>query len=161
MEPIPEDDVEKMWIRFNEMSVDETPELIQRMTEEQPLVLAYLMAVGDTIFNEDERELLVFLGIVIWETMSQGTTPLPPITEEILDEAEEANVQMLEYLEGESQSGLWETTESIIDNYNQRHVLGYVLEAIMEEPEEGCEIRDENRGIMMIYLKTVIDCFDR
>jgi len=30
----------------------------------------------------------------------------------------------------------------------------------MEEPEEGCIIRDDNLGIIFLDLKTVIDCFD-
>jgi len=29
-----------------------------------------------------------------------------------------------------------------------------VIEALMEETEESCQIRDENKGIMAIYLKT-------
>lgn len=161
MNPIPSDVVEKTLNEMVEMSAQGAPKMIKRMTKQQPLILAYLMAVGDEIFNQDERELYVFLGVVIWQIMSQGETPLPKVTEEIIDEVEESNLKMLEYLEGESEADFMKTTEKILDNYNQKEVLRYVLEAIMEEPEDDCEIRDENRGIMMIYLKTVIDCFDR
>ena len=41
-----------------------------------------------------------------------------------------------------------------------QEVLKYVVEALMEETEEDALIRDDNKGIMMIYLKTIIDCFD-
>jgi len=44
--------------------------------------------------------------------------------------------------------------------YGQPEVLKHVVEALMEEPEEGCLIRDANKGIMFLDLKTVIDCFD-
>jgi hypothetical protein len=42
----------------------------------------------------------------------------------------------------------------MINNYNQPEVLRYVAEALMEEPEEDIEedIRDENKGIMLIVL---------
>ena len=46
-------------------------------------------------------------------------------------------------------------------NYNQIEVLRYVVEALMEELETDSEVRDEYIGIMMIYLKTVIDCLDQ
>lgn len=54
-----------------------------------------------------------------------------------------------------------EATTTIINSYRQPEVLRYVVEALMEEPEEGCLIRDESKGIMLLDLKTVIDCFDR
>jgi len=31
----------------------------------------------------------------------------------------------------------------------------------MEEPEEAYPIRNESKGYMFIYLKTIIDCFNR
>lgn len=161
MNPIPAEVVEKTWKRVAGTSLQEVPETIDRMTKEQPLILAYLLAVGHDIFNQDERELLFFLGMVIWQIMSQGTTRLPKITEKTIDEVEESNLKMLEYLEGESETGFVESVEGMLENYNQREVLGYVMEALMEEPEEGCLIREENKGLMMIYLKTVLDCFDR
>lgn len=68
---------------------------------------------------------------------------------------------MAEYLQGETETGFIEATTAIINNYGQPEVLRYVVEALMEEPEEGCVIQDDNKGIMLLDLKTVIDCFDR
>jgi hypothetical protein len=92
--------------------------------------------------------------------MSQGTRPLPKVTEEVLDSAEARNMKMAEYLQGETREGFVEATRTIISNYGQPEVLRYAVEALMEEPEEGCLVRDENKGIMLLDLKTVIDCFD-
>ena len=161
MNPIPADIVEKTWERMIGMAPEEAPEMIERMTQEQPLILAYLMAMGDELFNPDEQELLLFLGIVIWQLMQQGDTLLPVVTENMIDEIEESNFKMLEYLEGEPEGDFNETVSSMLENYNQKEILTHVLEAIMEEPEEGSEISEEHQGMMMIYLKTVIDCFDR
>jgi hypothetical protein len=161
MNPIPADIVEKTWEKMIGMAPEEAPEMIERMTQEQPLILAYLMAMGDELFNPDEQELLLFLGIVIWQLMQQGDTLLPVVTENMIDEIEESNFKMLEYLEGEPEGDFNETVSSMLENYNQKEILTHVLEAIMEEPEEGSEISEEHQGMMMIYLKTVIDCFDR
>jgi hypothetical protein len=83
------------------------------------------------------------------------------VTGEDLDTAESENFQMLEYLEGESEGGLYDVTEKLLETYNQREILRYILDALMEEPDEGFIIRDENVGIMFIYLKTVLDAMDR
>ena len=160
MEPISAEVVDKVWKRVASFSPRRAPRLIQRMTKEQPVVLAYLLAVDNDILNDDERQLLLYLGVVIWQIMSHGTEPLPKVTEEILDAAETRNIKMAEYLQRETEEGFLEATKTIISNYGQPEVLKYVVEAIMEEPEEGCIIRDENRGILFLDLKTVIDCFD-
>lgn len=118
------------------------------------------MACGSDIFNQDERELLLYLGVVVWQIMSQGSTSLPKIKENTVDKVENSNMKMIEYLKGESDTGFIDTVEKIINNYSQPEVLKYVIEALMEETEEGCLIRDENKGIMAIYLKTVIDCLN-
>jgi hypothetical protein len=85
---------------------------------------------------------------------------LSTITEKALENAEATNIKMVEYLQGESEAGFWDATATIVDNYGQPEVLRYVVEALIEEPEEGVVIRDESIGAIFLDLKTVIDCFD-
>ncbi len=162
MKPISLDIVEKTWNEIGGQAPEKGQEMINRMSEQQPIVLAYLMSTGEEVLNQDEKELLLYLGVVVWQMMSQGASSLPEITSEMIDEAEDVNMKMIEYLEGEPETAFMDTVEKMINNYNQPEVLRYVLEALMEEePEEDCIIRDENIGIIMIFLKTVIDCFDK
>lgn len=161
MEKISAEIVERTWKEMATMSPLNYPKLINKFSKEQPFMLAYLMAVDDEQFNQDERELLLYLGVVVWKIMSRGNKPLPQVDEEMIDSAEEKNINMLEYLEGETETGFYETTASVLEGYNQPQVLRYVVEALMEEDEEGVDIREDNIGMMMIYLKTVIDCLDR
>ncbi len=160
MEPISSEVVDKTWERVASTSPRNAPKLVKRMTKEQPVILAYLLAVDNDVFNRDERELLLYLGVVVWQIMSQGSKALSMITEEILDDAYARNIKIAEYFQGESDDVFIETTRNIIGNYRQAEVLRYVVEAIMEEPEKGCHIRDDNMGFMLLDLKTVIDCFD-
>ena len=161
MEPVSAEIVEKTWKRMASLPPRAIPKLIERMTNEQPVLLAYLMTADDDILNQDERELLLYLGVVIWQIMLQGAKPLPGVTEETLDDVETKNIKMAEYLQGETEAGFIEAATVIINKYRQPEVLKYVLEAIMEESEEGCVFQDENKGIMLLDLKTVIDCFNR
>jgi hypothetical protein len=152
--------VEKTWEKVGSMSPLQGQKMIEQMSKQQPVILAYLMAVGDDLFNEDERELLLYLGVVVWQIMLQGDAPLSKVTEKALDKAERTNIKMLERFTNRSLNQMAKGVKEMLGNYNQKEVLSYVVEALMEEPEEGCLIRDEVKGIMMIFLKTVIDCFD-
>ena len=153
--------VERTWKEMSTMSPLNYPKLINKFSKEQPFILTYLIAVDGQQFNEDERELLLYLGVVIWMMMSRGNNPLPKVTEKMIDDAEEKNIKMLEYLEGETETDFYETTDTILQDYNQPEVLRYVVEALMEDDDEDVDIQEENIGLMMIYLKTVIDCFDK
>ncbi len=51
MEPIPAEVVDKVWKKVASLSLRRAPKLIQHMTKEQPVVLAYLLAVDDDILN--------------------------------------------------------------------------------------------------------------
>lgn len=160
MEPIPAQVVERIWKRVASLPPRRAPGLMQRMAMEQPVVLAYLLGVDDDLLNEDERQLLLYLGVVVWQIMLQGSKPLPLITEEMLDNAGARNLKMLEYLQSETEAGFEEATRTILSSYSQPEVLRYIIEALIEDPEKGCLIRDENRGAMMLDLKTIVDCFN-
>lgn len=153
--------VERTWRKMSTMPLKEFLKLVNLMKKQQPFVLVYLSAVGHKMFNQDEQEHLLYLGAVIWQIMLQGNKPLTKITGDTLDEAEKANMEMLEYLADGSETDFMNTTKKIINSYLQPEVLKYVVEALMEEPEEGYLIRDESKGYMFIYLKTIIDCFNR
>lgn len=151
--------VERNWKELSDFNQKEATNVINEISLKQPLILAYLMAIGEELFDQDENELLLYLGVAIWKMMTEGDEPMPEVTEELLDKKEEKNFKMIEYLGGESESGFVEGVHRIFKGYNQPEILGFVIEALMESLEEGI-IEDENVGLMMLYLKTVIDCFD-
>ena len=111
MEPIPLEVVERTWRKMSTMPLQKLPNLINFMRKQQPFVLAYLLAIGHEIFNQDEQEQLLYLGVVVWQIMSQGSKPLTKITGDALDEAEKTNMKMLEYLAGELEAGFMDTTK--------------------------------------------------
>ncbi len=132
----------------------------QRINAEQPHVLAYLLGVDDDILNQDERDLLVYLGLVVFEMMRQGSKPPPVVTGDMLDEALERNLEIVESWWGRGSPKLVETVRKMVTGYGQPEVLRYVLEALMEDSEEDSSVRDEMKGMIMIHLKTLIDCLD-
>jgi hypothetical protein len=118
------------------------------------------MGVDHDLFNEDERELLFYLGAVVWQIMLQGDKPLPRVTEQMIEEAENANLAMMESLGEASDEDTYAAIARLMREYPQPEVFRYVVEALAESAQdEG--IREDNLGVMMIDLKTVIDCFNQ
>lgn len=128
--------------------------LIDQLAARQPLILAYLMAMGEGDFDQDEREMLLFLGAGIWKMMDSDSHPIPPVDEETLDKAEENNLKMIEYLSIESDEGFLDFAKQLQHNYGQPAILEFVIESVMDDPT----IQEQNQGVMVIFLKIVIDC---
>ncbi len=154
--------VTQVWQDMARASLDEAPRLVNQMQAEQPVVLTYLLAVDDSIFNQHERELIFYLGMVVWQMMKQSKRRLRKVTEKKLMQAEEANFDFLERLSVSSEGDFESTTWEMLATYPEPEVLRYIVEAIMEEeaytPDDP-PIREEYRGLAVVYLKTVLDAF--
>jgi len=165
MTPIPARIVELTWIEQAQLEPSEIQAVVQKFSRQQPVILAYLMAMGDNMLNRDERELLLYLGTAVWQMMERGGKRLKQVDEETIQDFEDKNIKMLQYLEDEPNGEFNTTVEKIIRNYNQKEVLRYVVEALFEEDDEEAaetsEIREEMLGQIFVFLKIVIDCLDQ
>jgi len=165
MQRISAEIVERTWQKLAGMNPAEAITIVEEAGKKQPAVLAYLMGVGGDDFDQEEREIMLYIGLVVWKIMTGGNPSMPEISLEDLETAEDANFDMLENLGGESTDDFVSMIDNMLSRYNQPEVLKYVVEALMEgdEGEMAMEIDDEeedNRGFMLIYLKTVVDCLD-
>jgi hypothetical protein len=160
MKSIPADIVEKIYEEMAEIAPEEVESLVQKMTEEQPVILTFLLAVSEEFESEEEKEQFFYMGVTIWRIMASGETTLPSVSEKLLEKTENKNLQMLEYLEEESEEDFMETSMKIMEDYNQPEALRYVVETLFEDPHDENIIKEENMGLFFLYLKTVIDCFD-
>ena len=154
--------VTRVWQDMARASLDEVPHLVNQMRVEQPVVLVYLLAVDDSIFNQHERELIFYLGMVVWQMMKQSKRRQRKVTEKKLEQAEEANYDFLERLSASPEADFVSATETMLVTYPEPEVFRYIVEAVMEEEDydpDDPPIRDEYRGLAVVYLKTVLDAF--
>lgn len=160
MRPIPEEIVRDTWQEMARMPTNRFARLVDRMARRQPVLLAYLMASTEVDFmQQEEKEALLYMGVVVWQMMSQGDRPLYSVTERLLDHMETRNEKMLEYLAGETLPDLIGSVEQIYQNYNQIGVLQYVVAALLEDGDEH-GFSEMSKGYILMCLKTVIDCLD-
>lgn len=162
METISEKVVERTWKKMTDIPLDEVPQTVKRLEKEQPEILAFLMAADYDVLNQDERELLLYLGITIWEMMRQGRPRPKRIGEKRLDRFIERTDQMAEYLMGESPEDFEDAVEKIFKGHNQINVLRYAVEALFEMDEsENPGVREEMKGLLFMNLKTVVEALDQ
>lgn len=152
--------VEKTWDKLQTLSFEQIDSLIEDFSTKQPYVLAYLMATGSEILTEEDRETLVFMGLTIWKVVSDHVTQIPEINDEVLDRNEQGNMDMLDYLAGEPESEFMNTVDLIMNRYSQGELLKFIIYKIVDEKENALSPTQENVGLVVIYLKTVLDCFD-
>jgi hypothetical protein len=154
--------VTQTWQRMAETPISTIPQLVEEMNEEQPLILAYLLALDDFHFNEHEVEIIFYVGMVVWQIMKQSSRRLHKVTRKKLMKAEEANYSFLELLASDTEADFVSATQTMLENYPEPEVLRYIVEAIMEEEDydpDDSPIRNELRGLAFVHLKIVLDAF--
>ena len=162
MDVISEKIVEQTWNEVAGTSIQEAPKQAQRFQKLQPFLSVYLLGAGGDDLTRDEREVLFYVGMVVWRIMAKGNKKLTEVSGETIDKFENSNWEMVEYFAGEKkETDFIAQLEVIMGKYNQKHVLKYVLEALMERDSDDAILRDDKIGEMFIYLKTVVDCLDQ
>ena len=132
--------------------------LIDEMADAQPNLLAYLMTIGEDDFNEEERELMLFLGLLIWQCMGEAGE-IATFTTARMHEIQALNFPLLESLETQGKGDFTANLEKILEDYPQAELLEYIVATISED--ESYWIRPGNQYIMIIFLKIIIDCLDQ
>lgn len=148
------------WQQMAQTPVSELPRLMEQMGAEQPAIVAYLLAADRLPFNRNERELIFYIGIVVWQIMKQSERPLREVTHKKLMQAEDANEDLMERLGPGTGADSARLTQLLAFKYPEPEVLRYIVEAIVEEPQpDETPIRDEYRGLAYVYLRTALDAF--
>ncbi|MBM4168434.1 MAG: hypothetical protein FJ215_04680 [Ignavibacteria bacterium] len=155
--------VAQTWQEISAYCDDEATQLINQMSIEQPIILAYLLASSeDELFDEDEGQLVLYIGVVVWQIMERGFKDLRRVTEEGLNKAQRANEDLLVKLAADSAGDFLSASESLVDNYAEPEVLRYITEALMEDEEgdpDNPPMREESLGQAFLHLKIVLDAF--
>jgi len=157
---IPAEIVTETWQRMAQTPVHEAPDLVNQMQQEQPAIMAHLLYLDEFPFDPHERELIFYIGMVVWQIMKQSKRRLRRVTLKKLSKAEKANYETLELLASDSEADLFSATVAMIENHPEPEVVRYIVETIMDEEDyepDDPPIRDEYRGLAFIHLKIALD----
>jgi hypothetical protein len=153
--------IDDTWKQINEATEEDAQELMDLMAKQQPFIVAYLLAVEETLMSRHERGQIILIGVILWQILNETKPGLRQINVEDLEAAEEVNVNFLEELEAGSEMDHMAALQELMTSYNQVGLLSAVIEALMAGNEEEPEMVGEHVGLALLHLKTVIDCLDQ
>lgn len=153
--------IDRTWKQINEATEEEGQRLLDVMARQQPFVVAYVMAVEETLMGEQERGQLILISLILWKILSEQKSDLRQITMGDLEAAETANLKFLEELEDGSEMDHMAGLQNLLATYNQVPLLSAVIESLMADNEEEPELANENMGMALLHLKSVLDCLDQ
>src|SRR4030067_3481921 len=160
MEPISEKIVEKTWQEVARYSPIQASKEMQEMGKNQPELLAFLMALTEDL-DLEVKERVIYIAFVVYRIFVGSRNKVKKVTSKEIIDCYEYNQDLMETLEG--------AHEKFIDRIarvqlsKQPYVMKYVVDALMEETEEGdgIELTDEDKGFIFLLLKTVVDLLDK
>ena len=134
-------------------------EILEEFKEQQSAILGYLFSESFLILTQEEKEYLLYLALVIWESCEEVLEGIMEISPEELEEIEEAN--WMEFNEATGKN-FRQKLDGFFDDYPQEDLLAFVEDSLVisedGEKSEDFEVTKEGREPIFVALKTIIDC---
>lgn len=147
------DRVETYYQEFISLEEKEIRKLVRQFQRKQSQFAVYLVAVSRREeWSESEEEFFVTTSLFFWWVLGREFRLPAKISADRIEEADNAM-----YVAAESQPGsVSEVSEKIVTQSSQPALLGFVLR-LFEENDLSEQVRQEEVGIMMLSLRTVLD----
>lgn len=161
MEPISEDLVEKTWKEFADLSPERAEKETAKISKNQPNLLAFMMEFTQEL-SQEVKELAIYLFYVLYRMFEKSSkNKINKISAEEIINCYEQNERLIKSLEGVHEKFLERIAG--IQLSGQPYVMKYVVESLMEAPEDEdlVSLTEEDIGYLFLLLKTVVDLLDR
>lgn len=161
MEPIAEEIVEKTWQEVAGFSPDRAKKEMMRIGNSQPELLAFVTESPKEM-SQEVRELAIYMFLVVYRMFQGAHGKIKRISSEEMSECYEHNESLMERLEGAHEKFLDRVAS--VQTSRQPYVVKYVVDALMEEDnggEDAVALTEEQKGVLFLLLKTVIDVLDQ
>ncbi len=168
MQTIPITAIDDAWEELNEAEDQDhdddgdpqgEPAIVAEFAEEQPHVLAFLVAGEETIEKMDDRGILIFYGMWAWLSFKYNGRSETLVTEQSLHTAFERNMQEMKKLEADVGNVSHKSMRAMTANYPQMPLLGAIIQNLAEGDVETEGREDDLSGMILIYAKSVVDAF--
>ena len=92
MEFVSESVIDKTIAVFEELGEKEMSIIVEQFSMEKPAIINFMMSDDVAPLSSDERQIMLFLSLVIWKSMEDTCAkPIPTISMEMLSDEEENN----------------------------------------------------------------------
>lgn len=130
---------------------------IERLSKNQPALLAYVMASSEDLSTE-AQEIALYMFVVLHKSFEkQFGKRLQNAGMKRIEQISDANMQAMDELIGHEE----DIEEAAVNHSrNQPNLFRYVCEVLLEPEEDDVEMTEEDQGAITMIMKTVIDVLD-
>ena len=119
--------------------------------QSQPAIVSYLESEGFEILDNDERDLLWYMTVVIYHSVLLSDSDVTRIKVKQIEAAEEKNYDALE----SDHLKFSEMANILFTNYKEEDLLAFVEDTVI--PDEDEFPSPVGRKVIFITMKTIID----
>ena len=134
-----------------EQGVEFYDKCLLEFAQQQPGITNYLVDEEFDSLTEDERELMLYLTLIIYRTIDKLTETMPEITMDQLEAAEDANWAVLENVKSFK---FQERLDLFFKDTPQEDLLALIEDALSEEDEM---LTKEGREPIFVAIKSIVD----
>lgn len=135
-----------------DMESQKYDEAIVAMQAKQPILFSYLLSENFKLLTKEEKEYLLYLGLILWKVIENHEVTIPVLTAEEIEEIEEKNWTLF----NEAENRNFRTKlDAFFEGYSQEDLLAFIEDALVED--EDSFVTKEGRDLIFIGLKTTID----
>lgn len=161
MEPIPEELVDATWQEFASFSPVRAQKETMKVNKNQPNLLAFMIEFTQDL-DQEVRELAIYMFYIVCRMFQKSSKKsLKRISPEKIINYYEKTERFIESLEGTDERFFERIAE--VQLSGQPYVMKYVIETLMEAPEEEEEpiaLTEDDIGYLFLLFKTVVDLLD-
>jgi hypothetical protein len=159
MKIVSQSTIQKSLTSMEKMGEKEISALVQSFADEQPVVMAYLMAQEEG-FSESDFDHLIDLVLIIFLCYKKECGKLRELSVEEVQTMDEKQMDRLESLDAMSEADLEAEMISTMDNAKQPFLLEFITEELVSMEEQ--KIIEDESGAASFFtpLQLVIDLFD-
>ena len=141
---------------LDNLNDDQYERRMEQFAADQPVLIAYLFNEENFhLLSEDETGYLQYLALITWSAITRVNGSVPPVSEEMIGQAEERNYEILE---ASTASRFRDRLDAFFENTPQEDLVAFAEEAVLEDEDDPeALVSKEGREPIFIALKTVID----
>ena len=160
MEPISQELVDETWQEFAGFSPVRARKETIKVNKNQPNLLAFMMEFTQDL-DQEVQELAIYMFYVVCRMFQKSSKKsLKRISPEEIINCYEKTERFIESLEGAHERFFERIAE--VQLSEQPYVMKYVVETLMEAPEEeeSITLTEDDIGYLFLLFKTVVDLLD-
>ncbi len=129
---------------------------VEYLSARQPELVGYLFSEDFDLLTQDERSYMLYLTLVLYQSVEAENGNIPPINASDLESAEENNWELLENI---TEKRFRERITVFFEKTKQEDLLAFIEDALTDD--EDNMVTPEGREPVFVALKSIVDAITK